>query len=75
VLRVLSGAGVVQAGRRRTGQSESIVEFAVGEDSGVTGDGRVVARGALFPRVGFSVTNLKGRAKKVVRFYNRRSSG
>src|SRR5262249_43296592 len=39
---VLSRAGVVQAGRRRTGQSEGIVEFAVGEESGVTGDGRAV---------------------------------
>ncbi len=40
---------------------------------------RVVAKvawpaGALFPRVGFSVTNLKGRAKKVVRFDNRRGT-
>src|SRR5262245_55304522 len=30
--------------------------------------------GELFPRVGFLVTNLKGRAKKVVRFYNRRGT-
>src|SRR5207247_9448034 len=30
--------------------------------------------GELFPRVGFIVTNLKGRAKKVVRFYNRRGT-
>jgi hypothetical protein len=40
---------------------------------------RVVAKvewhaGALFPRVGFLVTNLKWRAKKVVRFYNRRGT-
>ena len=30
--------------------------------------------GELFPRVGFIVTNLKWRAKKVVRFYNRRGT-
>ena len=30
--------------------------------------------GELFPRVGFMVTNLKGRAKKVVYFYNRRGT-
>jgi hypothetical protein len=30
--------------------------------------------GELFPRVGFIVTNLKRRAKKVVRFYNRRGT-
>jgi hypothetical protein len=30
--------------------------------------------GELFPRVGFIVTNLTWRAKKVVRFYNRRST-
>jgi hypothetical protein len=40
---------------------------------------RVVAKaewhaGELFPRVGFLVTNLKGRAKQVVRFYNRRGT-
>src|SRR5262245_25918562 len=40
---------------------------------------RVVAKvewhaGELFPRVGFLVTNLKGRAKKVVRFYNARGT-
>jgi hypothetical protein len=40
---------------------------------------RVVAKvewhaGELFPRVGFIVTNLKWRAKKVVRFYNRRGT-
>ncbi len=28
----------------------------------------------MFPRVGFIVTNLKWRAKKVVRFYNRRGT-
>jgi hypothetical protein len=38
---------------------------------------RVVAKvewhaGELFPRVGFIVTNLKWRSKRVVRFYNRR---
>jgi hypothetical protein len=40
---------------------------------------RVVAKvewhaGELFPRVGFIVTSLKWRAKKVVRFYNRRGT-
>jgi Transposase DDE domain group 1 len=40
---------------------------------------RVVAKvewhaGELFPRVGFIVTDLKWRAKKVVRFYNRRGT-
>jgi hypothetical protein len=40
---------------------------------------RVVAKvewhaGELFSRVGFIVTNLKWRAKKVVRFYNRRGT-
>jgi hypothetical protein len=30
--------------------------------------------GELFPRVGFIVTNLKWRAKKVARFYNRRGT-
>jgi hypothetical protein len=42
VLRVLPGAGVEQAGRRCAGQPEGIVAFAVGEESGVTGDGRAV---------------------------------
>src|SRR5262245_11740253 len=40
---------------------------------------RVVAKvewhaGELFPRFGFIVTNLKGRSKRVVRFYNRRGT-
>jgi hypothetical protein len=40
---------------------------------------RVVAKvewhtGELFPRVGFLVTNLKGRSQRVVRFYNRRGT-
>src|SRR5262249_34377964 len=39
---VLAGAGVVQDGRRRCGQAEGIVEFAVGEESGVTGDAGAV---------------------------------
>ena len=39
VLGVLSGAGVVQAGRRCAGQPEGVVAFAAGEKSGVTGDG------------------------------------
>src|SRR5262249_18210058 len=42
MLGVLSGAGVVQAGRGRAGQFEGVVEFTVGEESGVTGDGRAV---------------------------------
>jgi hypothetical protein len=42
VLGVLPGAGVVQAARRGAGQSEGVVEFPVGEESGVTGD-----RGAM----------------------------
>src|SRR5262249_59323232 len=42
VLGVLSGAGLVQAGRGRAGQSEGVIEFAVGEESGVTGNGRAV---------------------------------
>jgi len=42
VLRVLSGASVVQATRRCVGQSEGIIEFALGEESSVTGDGRAV---------------------------------
>jgi hypothetical protein len=40
---------------------------------------RVVAKvewhaGELFPRIGFIVTNLKGRSKRVVRFYNARGT-
>src|SRR6516162_2019333 len=42
VLGVLSGARVVQAGRSVSGQCEGVIEFAVGEESGVTGDGRAV---------------------------------
>jgi hypothetical protein len=42
VLRVLSGAGVVQAGRRGAGQCEGVIEFAVGQKSGIAGDGRAV---------------------------------
>ena len=42
-------------------------------------DRRVVAKiawhaGELFPRVGFIVTNLKWRSKRVVRFYNKRGT-
>jgi Transposase DDE domain group 1 len=42
-------------------------------------DRRVVVKiawhaGELFPRVGFIVTNLKWRAKRVVRFYNKRGT-
>jgi hypothetical protein len=42
VLGVLAGAGVVQAAGRGAGQSQGIVEFTVGEQSGVTGHGRAV---------------------------------
>lgn len=42
VLGVLSGAGIVQAGPRRCGQEEGVIEFAVGEKSGVSGDGGAV---------------------------------
>src|SRR5262249_41610135 len=42
VLGVLSGAGLVQAVGRGVGQSESIIEFPVGEESGVAGDGGAV---------------------------------
>jgi hypothetical protein len=42
LLRVLPRAGVVQAARGRTGQSEGIVEFTVDEESGVTGEGGAV---------------------------------
>jgi tetratricopeptide (TPR) repeat protein len=42
VLGVQSGAGVVQAAGRSAGQSQGVVEFAVGKQSGVTGDGRAV---------------------------------
>jgi hypothetical protein len=41
-LGVLFRAGVVQDVRGRAGQSESAVEFTVGEESGVAGDGRAV---------------------------------
>src|SRR5262249_37610677 len=44
VQRVLPRAGVVQTSRRRAGQSEGVVEFPIGEESGVTGDGRAVKR-------------------------------
>jgi hypothetical protein len=42
VLGVLAGAGVVQAAGRGAGQSEGVVEFAVGKEPGVTGNGRAV---------------------------------
>ena len=42
VLSVLPGAGVVQATGRGTGKSQGVVEFAVGKESGVTGDGRAM---------------------------------
>ena len=42
MLGVLSGAGAVQAGRGRAGQSERVVEFTVGEESGVTGNSRAM---------------------------------
>src|SRR5262249_21666083 len=42
VLGVLPGPGILQAARRRAGQAEGVIEFPVGEESGVTGDGRTV---------------------------------
>jgi hypothetical protein len=42
VLGVLSRAGVVHAAGRGTGKSQGVVEFAVGKESGVTGDGRAM---------------------------------
>jgi hypothetical protein len=33
-----------------------------------------MARGELFPRAGFLVTNLKWSTKRVVRFYDRRGT-
>jgi hypothetical protein len=42
VLGVLAGAGVVQAAGRGAGQFKGVVEFAVGKESGVAGDGRAV---------------------------------
>jgi hypothetical protein len=42
VLGVLSGAGVVQAAGRAAGKSHGVVEFPVGKESGVTGDGRAM---------------------------------
>ena len=42
VLGVQSAAGVVQAAGGGAGQVEGVVEFTVGEQSGVAGDGRTV---------------------------------
>jgi hypothetical protein len=42
VLGVQPGARVQQAAHGGAGQSEGVVEFAVGKESGVTGDGRTV---------------------------------
>jgi hypothetical protein len=42
VLGVLSGAGLLQAVGRGAGQDQGVVEFTVGQQSGVTGDGRAV---------------------------------
>src|SRR6516225_5469589 len=44
MLRVLARASVVQAARGGAGQCKGVVEFPVGEESGVTGDGRAVER-------------------------------
>src|SRR5262249_31349704 len=41
-LRVLPGTRVVQAGRRGAGQREGVIEFPIGEESGIAGDGRAV---------------------------------
>src|SRR4051794_19745851 len=42
VLGVLPRAGVSQAARGRAGQPESVVEFTIGKESGITGNGRAV---------------------------------
>jgi hypothetical protein len=42
VLGVLPRAGVNQAARGRASQSESVVEFTIGKESGITGNGRAV---------------------------------
>src|SRR5262249_51025007 len=42
MLGVLAGAGVVPAAGCGAGQLKGVVEFAVGKESGVTGDGRAV---------------------------------
>jgi hypothetical protein len=42
VLGVLSGACVVQAGGGVACQCEGVIELAVGEESGIAGDGRAV---------------------------------
>jgi hypothetical protein len=39
VLGVLPGAGILQSARRRAGQTEGVIEFPIGEESSVTGDG------------------------------------
>src|SRR5262249_51533269 len=35
---VLPGSGVLQSARRRAGQPEGVIEFPIGEESGVTGN-------------------------------------
>jgi hypothetical protein len=40
VVGVLAGAGVVQAAGCGAGQSQGVIEFAVGKESGVTGPSR-----------------------------------
>src|SRR5262245_36183454 len=40
MLRVLPRAGVVQAARRRAGQPAGIVEFTIGQESGITHFGK-----------------------------------
>jgi hypothetical protein len=42
VLGILSGTGVEQSVRGRRGQAEGVIQFALGEQSGVTGDGGAV---------------------------------
>jgi hypothetical protein len=74
VLGVLSGACVVQASRRGAGQSKGVIEFAVGEESGVAADGRAVefqfelaaeieSEGIIFvlTRLGYSVVSAGSR--------------
>jgi len=68
VLGTQSGARVVPQGRRGTGQSKGVIKFAVGEQSSVAGDCRVVdsnliwlskstRRGSLW-RVNYSILSF-----------------
>ena len=39
---ILPGPGILQTARGRAGQAEGVVEFPIGQESGVTGDGGAV---------------------------------